>query len=117
MKIIWNSGTHKALADRGELMARETYGTQKHFVGPVGRVSFFADRSQCSGKFVSNFVSNSAETFSFLSSPLSGKVCGSNSENYVSFQRKQPASWNNFKNKRLSRLRSLSATEFERNLW
>jgi len=51
-----------------------------------------------------------------MSAPLSGEVCGSISDNCEIFQRKQPVSWNSFELGTF-RLRSLSATELERNVW
>ena len=76
----------------------------------------FADRTRCSGRSRSNFVSNRMGMFRLLSTPVRGKVCGSTSENYETFQRKQPVSWNIFELQNF-RLRSLSATECERNVW
>jgi len=104
------------LADSAALVAHETYRMPKHVVGPVGLVSFFTDRTQCSGRTRSNFVSNCMGTFSLLSTPLSGKVRGSISENCEKFQRRHPVSWNSFEQGTF-RLRILSATEFERNVW
>ena len=72
--------------------------------------------TQCSGRSRNNFVSNCMRTFSLMSAPLSGEVCGSISDNCEIFQRKQPVSWNSFELGTF-RLRSLSATELERNVW